>query len=179
MRILGALHWFDDRAKALQHSSYSGSGNQRMDGSQIRRTAVITGLDKLSHLQRQPFSHYYASMARDAMMADIIYVIGSGLSDLHLNTWLGEARRKNPMPPLVFVDRWPNCFLDDTAFELDCKTIEMFHTLRICVNEHNRGDKYGSGWTLGKDCPCAIWDKGFLAFLRAPDELKDVLRKIV
>src|ERR1019366_5043629 len=82
---LGALHWFDDRATALRNSSYNGSGNRRMDGSQIIRTAVITGLDKLSRLQQQPLSHYYASMARDALAADIIYVIGSGLGDLHLN----------------------------------------------------------------------------------------------
>ena len=176
---LGALHWFDDRATALQHSSYNGSGNQRMDGSQIMRTAVITGLNKLFHLQQQPFSHYYSSMARDAMMADIIYVIGSGLSDLHLNTWLDEARRKNPMPPLIFVDWWPNGFLDDTAFELDHKTTKMFDKLRMYVDEHNRGDKCGSGWTLARDRTCAIWDKGFLAFLRAPDELKKVLRRIV
>ena len=101
---LGALHWFDCRAEALRYSSFNGSGKQRMDGGEIMRTTVITGLEKLSLLQLQPFSHYYASMARDAMMADIIYVIGSGLGDLHVNTWLGDARRKNPMPPLVFVD---------------------------------------------------------------------------
>jgi hypothetical protein len=47
---LGALHWFDDRAKALQNSSYSGSGDRRMDGSQVIRTAVITGLDKLRNV---------------------------------------------------------------------------------------------------------------------------------
>jgi NAD-dependent SIR2 family protein deacetylase len=83
---LGALHWFDDRAEALKNSSYSGSGDRRMDGSQVIRTAVITGLDKLSRLQQQPLSHYYASLARDALTVDVIYVIGSGLGDLHLNT---------------------------------------------------------------------------------------------
>ena len=172
---LSALHWFDDRAAALRHSSFTGSGERRMDGSEIMRTAVITGLDKLSRLQQQPFSHYYASMARDALTADIIYVIGSSLSDLHLNTWLGEARRTNPRPPLVFVDWWPNCFLDDTEFELDHKTAEMCHTLCMYVNECYGGDKYGNGWTLAKDRTCAIWDKGFLAFLRAPDEFENVL----
>ena len=130
---LGALHWFDDRSTALKNSSYSGSDELKMDGNQLIPTAVITGLDKLSHLQRCPFSHYYASMARDAMLADIIYVIGYGLSDLHLNTWLGEARRKNPMPPLIFVDWWPNGFLFDTAFELERKPNEMFQkTAHAC-----------------------------------------------
>ena len=116
---LGDLHWFDDRAEALRHSSYHGSGERRMDGSRIVRTAVITGLDKFSRLQQRPLSHYYASMARDAMTADIIYVLGYGLGDLHLNTFLAEARRMKPVPPLVFVDRWPDRFLLDTVFESD------------------------------------------------------------
>ena len=103
---LGALYWFDNRAAALPHSSITGSGERRMDGSTVMRTAVITGLDKLSRMQQQPFSHYYASMARDALTADIIYVIGSGLADLHINTWLEDARRVKPRPPLIFVDYW-------------------------------------------------------------------------
>ena len=82
---LGTLYWFDDRATALAlaDSPYGGSGERKMDGSEVMRTAVITGLDKLSCMQQPPFSHYYASMARDALAADIIYVIGSGLVDLH------------------------------------------------------------------------------------------------
>ena len=27
-----------------------------------------------------------------------VYVIGSGLADLHLNTWLAEARARTPQP---------------------------------------------------------------------------------
>lgn len=149
-----------------------------MDGSEIVRTAVITGLDKFSRLQQRPLSHYYASMARDAATADIIYVIGYGLGDLHLNTWLAEARRMKPTPPLVFVDWWPNSFLYDTDFESDRKTIEMFHTLHMRVNDHYRGDKIGSGWTLAKNRNCAIWDKGFLAFLKTPSELDCVLTEL-
>ena len=179
---LGDLYWFDDRTAALRHSSYSGSGDRRMDGSQIVRAAMITGLDKLSHLQRRSFLHYYASMARDTMTADIIYVIGYGLRDLHLNTLLAEARRREPVPPLVFIDRWPNCFLYDTAFELDRKTIDMFHTLRMYVSDPYDGVKYGSGWTLSKypkHRNYAICDKGFLAFLKAPTELDDILTKLI
>ena len=177
---LGELHWFDDRTTALHQSSYHGTGERRMDGSQIVRAAVITGLDKFSRLQQQPLSHYYASMTRDAMIADIIYVIGYGLSDLHLNMWLGEARRMNPVPPLVFIDRWPTDFLVNTAFGLDRKTIEMLHTLRMYVSyNYYGGDTYGNGWTLAKDRNCAIWDKGFLAFLNAPEELRNVLSKLI
>ena len=175
---LGALNWFDDRATALKHASFTGSGERRMDGSEVVRTAVITGLEKLSRLQQPPFSHFYASMARDALAADIIYVIGSGLVDLHLNTWLGDARRARPRPRLIFVDWWENGFLHDTAFELDRKSMELLHTLRMLVNDHYGGDEYGSGWTLAKDRTCAIWDKGFLAFLTAPDELDHVLREL-
>lgn len=177
---LGALHWFDDRAEALRNSSYSGSGDRRMDGSQVIRTAVITGLDKLSRLQQQPLSHYYASLARDALTADVIYVIGSGFGDLHLNTWLGEARRKKPAPPMVFVDRWPNSFLDDTKFKVDRKNIEMIHALRMLVGgSHYSGTRYGTGWTLAKNRSCAVWDKGFLSFLNAPGELDYILSQLI
>ena len=178
---LGDLHWFDCLAAALCHSSYYGSGDPKMDGSRIVRTAVITGLDKLSRLQQRPLLHYYASMARDAMKADIIYVIGYGLGDLHLNTWLAEARRMNPVPPLVFVDKWVDGFLHYTASESDHKTNEMLHTLRMHVSGQygpDGGDKYGSGWILAKDRNCAIWDKGFLAFLKTPSELDYVLTEL-
>ena len=178
---LNVLHWFDCRAEASRHAHYSPSGERRMDGGHIITTAVITGLDKLSHLQQPPLSHYYASMARDALTADIIYVIGSGLSDLHLNAWLGDARRKTPKPPLIFVDCWPKGFLEDTAFGLmrEAKLIEVFHKLRMHVSKDYPGDLYGSGWTLDKERTCAIWDKGFLAFLRAPGELDHVLGELL
>ena len=177
---LDALHWFNCRATALPYASYGGSGKRQMDGSQIRQTAVITGFDKLSRLQQPPLSHYYASMARDALTADIIYVIGSGLSDLHLNAWLGDARRTNPTPPLIFVDYWPKGFLESTAFEDERKTMEMLHQLRMRVNyDCYGGDPYGSGWTLEKKRTCAIWDKGFLSFLRASSELDHVLAELV
>ena len=150
-----------------------------MDGSLNMRAALITGLDKFSRLQQQPLSHYYASLARDAMTADVIYIIGYGLGDLHLNTWLKEARLMNPVPPLLFIDRWPNGFIDDTAFALDRKTIEMVHTLRMLVGPSYDVEKHRSGWTLSNNRNCAIWDKGFLAFLQAPRELEDVLMELV
>ena len=176
---LGDLHWFDDRSDALSRSLYYGSGERRMDGSQIVRTALITGLDKLSRLQQRPLAHYYASMAADTMKADIIYVIGYGLGDLHLNTWLAETRRMKPTPPLVLVDWWHESFLQNTAFESSRKTAEMVHTLHMLVNyDYYGGDRYGSGWTLSKDRSCAIWDKGFLAFLSTPGELYHVLEEL-
>lgn len=44
------------------------------------------------------------------------------------------------------------------------------------------GVKYGSGWALAKDPKyrnCVIWDKGFLAFLKEPGELDEVVTKLV
>ena len=179
---LGDIYWFNNRTEALRNSSYHGSGVRRMDGSQIERAAVITGLDKLSRLQQQPFSHYYASMTRDMMMANIIYVIGCSLGDLHLNTWLNEARRMEPKPPLIFIDKCPDSFLCDTIFEQDRKTKEMFHKLRMYMDTPLGDVKYGSGWTLSRTPKYrnyAIWDKGFFAFLESPEELDDVLTKLV
>lgn len=171
---IGELFWFDDRANALKHSSFTGSSPPRMDGTSVLVTAVITGLEKLSRVQQRPFAHFYSMMARDAMRADIIFVIGSGLADLHLNTWLGEARSRAPQPPLLFIDYWPNGFEDDTYFEFGPKTIRLFHKLRVHVAEHYRGTRMGD-WILAQDRTCAIWDRGFQAFLNAPDQLDRVL----
>ena len=174
---LGALYWYDERSEALRNSNHSGSDERRMDGGGTVRTVIITGLDKLSPLQRQPFSHYYASMARDAMEADIIFVIGNGLADLHLNTWLGQARRRDPTPPLVFVDYWPGSFRHATAFDVDRKESEMIHELRIPFKDC-RPINYGTGWNLDQRRTYAIWDKGFRAFLTAPSELNHILGEL-
>ena len=171
---IGELFWFDDRAEALKHVSFSGSSPQRMDGTSVLRTPVITGLEKLSRVQQRPFSHFYSMMARDAMRADVIFVIGSGLADLHLNTWLAEARSRSPKPPLLFVDCWPNGYEDDTYSDLDHKIIELFHRLQVHITERYRGTRAGN-WIASHDGTAAIWDKGFQAFLNAPDELETVL----
>jgi hypothetical protein len=171
---LGELFWFDDRADALRHSAFAGSSPRRMDGTSILLTAVITGLEKLSRVQQRPFAHFYSMMARDAMRANIIFVIGSGLADLHLNTWLGEARARDPRPPLLFIDYWANGFEKDTYFEPGPKTIELFQALRVHISERHRGTRRGN-WIVSEDRTSAIWDKGFQAFLKAPDELQDVL----
>lgn len=171
---IGELFWFDDRDEAQKHASFSGSSPQRMDGTSVLRTPVITGLEKLSRVQQRPFSHFYSMMARDAMRADVIFVIGSGLADLHVNTWLAEARSRSPMPPLLFVDFWPNGFEEDTYFDVDRKTTELFHRLRVHITERYRGTRAGN-WIVSHDQTAAIWDKGFQAFLNAPAELESVL----
>ena len=38
------------------------------------------------------------------MLCDVIYVIGSGLADLHLNAWLHETRSRTPRTPILFID---------------------------------------------------------------------------
>ena len=76
----------------------------------------------------------------------MIFVIGSGLVDLHLNTWLHEARSHNSKTPLLFIDQWDGDFLHDT-FEVDPKRIEMFHALNIYIRNPCDGVKVGTGWT--------------------------------
>jgi len=174
---IGELGWYDDRLEALKYSSFSGSSPRRMDGTSVLRTAIVTGLEKLSRVQQQPFSYFYAMMARDAMRADVIFVLGSGLADLHLNTWLAEARLRNPQPPILFVDFWQNGFEEDAYFEIDPKIIALFHRLRVHISGDNPGTRIGD-WLLSKDRSAAIWDKGFQAFLNAPDQLRTILTSL-
>ena len=178
---LNALSWFHDRAEARLHSSYTGSPERKMDGSMYLPSALITGFDKLSRMQQTPQAHYYASLARDAMTADLILLVGFGLIDLHINARIAEARRRRRSPPLVFVDLWPGSFLCDTRWDMNHKEEEMLHELRMLIV----GDKYrdnaaviGPGWTVAKDRSCAVWDRGFVAFLNALDELPDVMSRL-
>lgn len=175
---IGELFWFDDRAEALKHSSFNGGVVRRMDGSSFLPTAVITGLDKLSRLQQRPLSHFYSAMAVDLMAADVIYVIGSGLADLHLTTWLQEARSRTPRPPLLFVDYWSPSFLEVVEFYHDRKDIEMFHALKMHVGGHYGGARIGTGWTLSSDDTCAVWDKGFKSFLSAASDHDQVIAQL-
>ena len=153
---------------------------QRMDGASVPATAIVTGRDKLSTLQQRPLSHFYSAMARDVMRADVIYVIGSGLSDLHLNMWLREARSRNPPPSILFIDLWNGDFLDHAAHDNDRKGLEMFHALKIHIGGDFGGTKAGTAWTVSRGRTAAVWDKGFQAFLtdtfRAPTGARAVAR---
>jgi hypothetical protein len=172
---IGDLYWFNDRVEAAKHSRFDGSDVSRMDGTSFMRTAVVTGLDKLSRLQQRPLIHYYAALARDVMSADIIYVIGSGLTDLHVNTWLREARAARPGAPILFVDFWPAPFLEATAWDYGRKEIHLFHDLYVHAKGPAGGIRLGTGWTISPDRTSAIWDRGFQNFLAAPDELSAAL----
>ena len=178
---LSLLCWYADRAEALRHSRYNSSEERQMDGSQFIPSALITGFDKLARMQQTPQSHYYASLARDAMKADIVYVIGFSLADLHISARLAEARRRQPPPPLLFVDHWKGTFLDDTRWDMGRKEIEMLHQLRLLIV----GDHYernatapSPGWTLAKNGSCAVWDRGFLEFLFASQNHGQVISKL-
>ncbi|MBY5690342.1 hypothetical protein HFO41_16140 [Rhizobium leguminosarum] len=175
---IGDLYWFHARDEARKHARFDGSDVSRMDGTQIMRTSVVTGLDKLSRLQQRPMSHYYAGLAADLMRADIIYVIGSGLTDLHLNSWLHEARSLSPAVPLLFVDYWNGHFLEATAFDAHRKEILLFHELRVHAKGPYDGVRVGEHWTLSPDGMSAIWDNGFQSFLAAQDELDDVMIRL-
>jgi hypothetical protein len=175
---IGDLYWFDDRAEAFRHRLFHGTDFSRMDGTQVMRTSLVTGLDKLSRLQQRPLSHYYAALGRDLMHADVIYVIGSGLTDLHVNTWLREARAIRPAPPIIVVDKWREPFLQATAWDRGRKEIHLWHDLGILAKGLSGGTRAGTAWTLALDRTSAIWDQGFQPFLAAPSELKNVLDQL-
>ena len=171
------LVWFDDPWEARKSASFSGSGLRRMDGSKVLRTPIVTGLDKLSRLQQRPLPYLYAALARDVIEADVIYVIGAGLGDLHLNTLLAEARSRSQAAPLLFVDWWDGGF--DPNARPDRKSIEMFHALRIHIggNSVPRPTKVGD-WLISSDKTAAIWSGGFQQFLREASQHETVRKTL-
>ena len=179
-----SMCWFDDHAEAMEQRDVVVSEQQKMDGSGLERGAIVTGFDKLERLQETPLCHYYASFARDAMRADVIYVVGSGLVDLHLNTWLEQARRREPMPRLVFIDRCEGDFLEEAAFgscreAAEAKYIRMAETLRMNVEGPDGADDRGDGWIVAREGRWAVWTNGFSEFLRAPRTHWEVVRELI
>lgn len=174
---MSELLWHEDRNEAQRHADRMGSGIRRMDGSHVDHAAIITGLDKLSRLQQAPFSYFYSELARDALQADVIFVLGCGLGDLHINNWLHEARLQSDHAPIILVDYWAGGFAANAAFnEIDRKMLEIWHSLRMPIGYEPAKTLYPSeGWAVNKERSCAVWGNGFQAFLNAPDDLETVL----
>ncbi|WP_119274883.1 hypothetical protein [Taklimakanibacter deserti] len=163
------LVWFDDANEARKSATFNGSGLRKMDGTEVLRSPIVTGLEKLSRLQQRPLPYFYAALTRDMMEADIIYVIGAGLGDLHLNMLLAEARSRPDPAPMLFVDWW------DGGFDLDMETpdrksIEMLHALRINIGGDAPAPTRVDDWLVSADGTSAIWSGGFQAFLRETNQ---------
>lgn len=179
---IGDIAWYTSRDKASENSSFGGSDDPRMDGTQIARSAIITGLDKLGRLQRTPYAFYYSGLARDAMEADVIFVIGSGLADLHLNTWLKAVRRAKPNVPILYVGYWGGAlegFHNSLHFAYQEREISLLHDLRINLyGLPIDALKATDGWTVDVSGTAAVWADGFQSFLREPNALRKAMRAI-
>ncbi len=80
------------------------------------------------------------------------------------------------IPPLPWTNLSP-----PFSWDMGRREIEMLHALRMLIV----GDYYRDnaipiepGWTVAKDGSCAVWDKGFVAFLDALDDFPEVLRQL-
>lgn len=178
---IGDLAWFDSRDDALKHSSYSGSGLSRMDGTDINRSAIVTGLDKLGRIQQAPFSYYYAALGRDAFEADAIFVLGSGLGDSHVNMWIKAVRREEPKTPLVYVSFWPSDedFFSAVNFDFNDREISMVHDLRMALQNRSAVTYFRpAGWTIDRQNKAGVWSRGFRSFLDEPHGLAAALGEI-
>lgn len=173
---MGELAWFEDTAEALRHAFITASGVPKMDGTVIERTSIITGLEKLGRLQQNPYAFYYSEFSRDAMAADVIFVMGSGLADLHLNKWIKEVRIAKPKTPIVFVGFWKD--LEDDFSSPSELEISLLHDLRIEHFERTSDKIEWNEWTLFKKNNAAIWKKGFHAFLNQSVSLSELLDQI-
>ena len=178
---IGELGWFDSCDDALKHANFTGSGIGKMDGTSIDRSAILTGLDKLGRIQQTPYSFYYAGLSRDLVEADLIFILGSGLGDLHLNTWIKAARRQSPQVPLIYVGYWPcdENFFSEVKFEPTDRNGSVVHDLRMKLHDLDPGAFCSpEGWTIDRQTNAAIWSRGFQSFLNSPETLADVLQII-
>ncbi|SFE09826.1 SIR2 family protein [Methylobacterium sp. 13MFTsu3.1M2] len=174
---MGELFWYDDRDEAKRNAVFGGGlgSTRRMDGSDYYPTSIVSGLDKTSSIQQSPFLHFYSALGHDASSADVIFVIGSGLGDLHINSWLREARNSGRRVPIIFVDWWARGYARAQAFSDDRKIVEMMHALDIRIGQHMSYVNVGPNWYVSNDRSSAIWDNGLANFLAAPADLAAVL----
>lgn len=174
---MGELFWYDDRNEAKRNAIFAGGlgSTRRMDGSDYYPTSIVSGLDKTSSIQQSPFLHFYSALGRDASSADVIFVIGSGLGDLHINSWLREARNSGRRVPIVFVDWWRNGYAHAQISSDERKIVEMMHALDIRIGQHMPYTMVGPHWYISDDKSSAIWDDGLATFLSAPGDLATVM----
>ncbi|NWB52245.1 SIR2 family protein [Pseudomonas sp. F8002] len=177
---IGDLGWYESKEEAIRHARGGGSGSSRLDGTQLERSAIITGLDKLGRLQQAPYLSYYGGLTREAIEADLIIVLGSGLGDLHLNSCLLQARRTHPPTPIVYVGWWKGGDLREALRgEITDQTIAMVHDLRIDIgSRHKMRFEAYPGWTINGDTKAAVYAKGFYDFLENPATFAQVLKEI-
>ncbi len=181
---IGDIAWYESRDEALKHAIFNGGSRDdaKMDGTQAVRSAIITGLRKLDQLQRIPHAFYYSALGRDAMEADVIFVLGSGLADLHLNTWLKAVRRARPDVPILYVGHWSggmDGFYNAIHSDYGDREISLIHDLRIDLQHVPAGElKALNGWTIDATKTAAVWSDGFQAFLHEPDALRDAMQAI-
>jgi len=159
---IGDLAWFEDKKEALKYSS-TPSSRRQMDGGQVATHPIVTGLDKLSKIQNIPFNYYYSMFPRDLFSSDLVILVGYGMSDLHINNWLTQARVSNPKQRLVIIDYISE---SDLHFSSSRKSIEWVHSLRVkaaepCVWKKGIND----GWLIAPDSKAVVWIKGFQPFL--------------
>ncbi|KFX63337.1 hypothetical protein A8H39_18675 [Paraburkholderia fungorum] len=179
---IGDIAWYASKEEAAKHATFNGSGVPRMDGTTLARSAIITGLDKLGRLQQSPYAPYYAGLNRDVLEADVIFVLGSGLADLHLNTYLKEARRARPNVPTLFVGYWGcdrEAFYNAFHSEPDERDISLLHDLRIDLINVRAGQfRAIDGWTVDAFGKAAVWADGFQSFLNKPAALQRVMQEL-
>ncbi|APP85567.1 hypothetical protein BI317_16690 [Xanthomonas hortorum pv. gardneri] len=188
---IGEIVWYPERSEAVKHNSASSSDVSRMDGTGLQRGAILTGLDKLNRLQQLPFAFYYAGLSRELVEADLIIVIGSGLADLHLNTWINAARSQRPELPLLYIGFWhrqmpaPGEDADEMSdalldaikgFNLEDRDIELFHQLHVDLTHTREQDiRAKDGWTMDSRGNGAVWSDGLQSCLAKPDALWSVV----
>jgi hypothetical protein len=78
--------------------------DQGMKGSNYN-TYLVTGLDKVTGFARNPFASYVHRFAKDIISSDYIVLLGTSLSDEHLNSFLMNALYISDAKRIVFVTK--------------------------------------------------------------------------
>lgn len=138
-----------------------------------------------------PFAFYYAGLSREVVEADLIIVIGSGLADGHLNTWINAARSQRPELLLLYIGYWhrqmatpgedademPDDFVGAIkGFDLEDRDIELFHQLHVDLTQVREQDvRAKDGWTMDPRGKSAVWSDGLQSCLAKSDALWSIV----
>lgn len=112
--------WREDLREKFYDSDAGQSADEKSDGRELPRTALIAGGFKLDQLLVEPFNSYQSALVRDAYAADAILLGGYGFSDTHVNRALRNALvcRHSKRPPVLVLD-WAINEREPVAFRQD------------------------------------------------------------
>lgn len=183
---------WNDNLPAISDFKQNSSGRSPQitrEGIGLPTSAIITGYDKISQMQREPFRTYYNRLDSAILEADAVMYLGYGFSDDHVNTCIKDRYNKltfSNKKPVMVVD-WAGDKYDSLHFRRDDWAINLIDTLNLdykfMSSPGHTAPALISNLRKNKECevsnssdyPVSIWYNGFLELCRNYEKINEYI----